>query len=410
MAEIKEPKHNPNPFESPGIGDFSKVFEKSFGAEDEEEEDKVIPKEGERKEEEKPAPKPKKSKEETVQELRARKDEFKSKYEATQKELEELKNEVTRNEAYTPLNQYINDKYANLENEDERIQRYIEDQKARARKLKEIESKEQEREEYFKQTKITATRDWQENVEKPINDALQLFNTALVNEFNEDGTPVIQSDQLAKLQNIVWDNGKQLSVPELKGRLQKFKKDYEEETGEIFDIPPIADIVKSRNELLRLAMVRQEKLQNWDKEKKTKEQQQLLKEQETNQKLQEESARARKAAVADAKRSWTLDEYKGFISKDDVNSAIESVYEESEKIISGEAQKSYDELLKQSAKAILFDKYIKSFVESLKFKKEYDELGEGFEGKPGKGSKREESGEKKESWIDADMIRPGANG
>lgn len=273
-----------------------------------------------------------------------------------------------------------------------KIKRVASGYKESKTKLTELEKKEQDREQWFRENQILHSSEFKDNYEKPVVKSLDLYNT-LLGEYDAEGKPK-RDEAWVKFRKAIFNEGNELTAPQIKAVIKSFSDQYHQKFGEAPDVPSIKQIMDARDDLIDAQINKVSALQNWSKE------QELRKAQQKNE-LDSRSEEIKRAQIAENKEK--LKEYKAKIKYDELTTVlekeqIEAGYERMgqkfEDAMTGKEVPSLDEYFELLHKATLFDDLMEK---SKGWKSVSDDVNKGRKpigqgGPPEERQKQEESG------------------
>lgn len=307
-------------------------------------------------------------------------------------------------QTYNDLQSYLEESYEgeNLQEKITSLRSDLDSFKEKEKTLKSLQEKEEENEKKLRELSIVHSKEWQEEVEKPLQTAKDTFVSTLI-EVDIDGNAK-HPEQFKPLLQAIFNEGEDIAVPKIKAILKNFAEKYEEATGEEYDIPPISNVVKERQAFIKQAITRKEKFDNWEKENQKKEEQQMLSQEERTAKLLEARNKERQSQFNSLLKDFNYDNIEIFFKPDDVKEKITEVYDVYKKAATGEGEApTFSDLIENQAKALMFDDLVNQAKIDRNFVIEHKEAeGDNLDNKPGERSRGDSS--KKEIQRDGEFL------
>lgn len=332
-----------------------------------------------------------KGKGDQIADLRKAKDEAEAKVKELNERIEKEYKPLEELKSVKPIADHIKSKFEKLD--EESINKYIENNRERKKKLGEIDSKLQEKELKLREIEITQSEDWIENYQRPIIDAKDsLFATVA----NLDGKGNVKHQKMINhlsesLLKVDEKTGKPYNHTQIKSILTKFAAEYEKETGEEYEIPHIEDVKKSVDTFISRYISAHNAKTNWEQEKEQKFKANIVKQSEEQKRKTTEELKAREVLVNNFINDYDYKKYEEVIGKDDL--IIE--FKNQHKIISdasvdpSKQTRNYNDFVELAAKGTLFDKVSEELKNvKLELQKEKEKTRSGL---PGGGTRMEES-------------------
>lgn len=255
--------------------------------------------------------------------------------------------------------------------------------------LKQVRQKEEEREAWFRQNKITSSSEWNERYQKPLEKAKEFYVTTL-GEVDSEGNPKNEK-HFVKLREMIFNEGKEIELPKIKAILQKFSAEYRKAFGEDPDLPSIKAIVDARDEVVAKAVARQKSLDMWEEEQKAQASKAKTKAAEEAQTLREQKKIEISEDTITFAESFDYEPLSGFFEKDKIKETVNSIKEEVVQVISGDKEDiNYSQYLDLALKAKLFDDLLSKATKLDLYVKEH---------KGGKLEDKSEIGDKKKASV-----------
>ena len=299
------------------------------------------------------------------------------------KEEKEKKEEEQNEDPYSFLTPYID----NFEGNDVKekfnafLNKYKEDEE-KVKRIEELEKADKEKENRLRAIDITQTREWNERFEKPFDQAKKSFVASLA-EVDEEGK-IKYEKGIAQLANALWNKGEEIDAIGMKAILKKFASEYEKQTGEVYEIPPINEIVKARNELYSIANRRDDAFKNWEKEREEEEKRRTINEEEENKKLVDIEKKKMDDRFSSVLSSFDYATISPFLNEDKVKEEIKKVHSSFQSALEGKGEEySYSQMLSDRTKAALYDLIIKDALSDREFVVKHKGLNDNREGKGG---------------------------
>lgn len=260
---------------------------------------------------------------------------------------------------------------------DNKVKAFVEKSKTVLTEWEQIQQKETEREQWFRQNKITSSQYFQENYQRPVAKALDLYN-GLLGETGEDNKPR-NEEMWAKLRETIFNKGNEVTVSQVKKMMSDYEAAYTKRFGQAPQLPTVKEVLDAREELIAKELKKIQAIQKWEEE------QQELAESSKSQQLKkvaerrETSLREKDEIYKKATLGFDYKSVSEFFKEDAVKGKLSEVHERVTKIIKGEAPDlEYGEYLELYAKARLFDELLPKATEAKKFIDEYKQGNPGF--------------------------------
>jgi len=320
-----------------------------------------------KKEEEKIVEKQPKSKESQFSELKKAK-------EAAEKEAERLKSELTQFEELKPLKpvaDYIKTKEGGLD--DEKVNKYIERNKEKKKKLTEYEKKLQETDMRLKEISIDNSNEYNEDYILPLNKEKQNL-VAIIAPINNEGkikNPKL-IDSLYNNLLALDDKGKPLNSIQVKAVLTKFENEYKRATGEDYDLPQLSQVVNQIQTVHGKIVKAVSAKQNWEKTKEEKKKELLYQEAQQKEEYIKKETAGRVYVTDKVIKDFDYSSIEGVIAEDEFKDSIKENSSFLIKVLKGEDKKEYADLLTDLSKAKHFDSLVtkvKEVQEELRLEK-----------------------------------------
>lgn len=246
----------------------------------------------------------------------------------------------------------------------------------------ELQKKEAEREAWFRDNQIQNSREYQDRYIAPVQKALDLYN-GLLGEETQGGQPV-NEEAYKKLRTAIFNKGNDLSVAETKALLRKFSDDYTAKFGKEPVLPTVKEILDAKTDLVAAEAKRLSALQNWEQEKKAREEAAKAKQAEDLKQKREGVLAQRREQHLEAKQGFNYAELSEFFEEAKVREAFDEQHGKVMAIIEGKAGDiEYKDYLSTTVKAALFDqllaksKELKSIADDIKKSKKIIDIGSG---------------------------------
>lgn len=273
------------------------------------------------------------------------------------------------------LIKYVEDSYEG-ETFGDKYKKFVEfesEAKEKLPKYKEVEERYKEKDSELRRINITSSDEWRENIEKPVIHARDSY-VAVLADIDDEGN-VRNEKQILTLANRLFNEGKDLTPVMIKAILKKFSTDYEQATGEIYEVPAISEIVKARESVIKTLTRRNEAFNNWEKEKKKEEEDYIIEQEERKSKLNESGRKEREDQFKEVSSSFDYKGLSSFFDEKAVKARIEEVYSDVEKALSGEGKMpTYKETLNNQIKARLFDELLTQAEKDRAFVSEHRKI------------------------------------
>jgi hypothetical protein len=219
----------------------------------------------------------------------------------------------------------------------------------------------------LREVSIENDPDFVQNYNQPIVDALDGLD-AVVAEVDDEGN-IINPDYINKLKYKIF-NFKEAGVPvssarEVKAILKAFANEYQEATGENYDLPDPGDVMKSVRKLVSLASKRDEAKQEWEKERENAKTSSLKERQQKEEERQEVLRKERVKNVQETIQEFDYSKFSKLGSKKEIKDLIIEASDELEKIITdSSSQPSWKEVIEARVKAKSFDRLLSLYLEN----------------------------------------------
>ena len=306
-----------------------------------------------------PPKKTEKGKAEQFAELKKAKEDAEKKAEDLQKKLDEAsKNNF---EPLKPVAEYLTKKFGKVD--DEAVNNFITKNKERKAKYTDAEKALQEKEGTIKELSIRHSNEWKENYEQPINKASEAFFATLA---NVDGEGKAKNPELvAHLQRSLLmtdEKGNPYNATQVKGIITKFAKEYEDRTGEEYEIPSIAEVTRSIESVFTKYTKAQKAEKNWEEEiRKNREEKEFEEHEEMSRRLDREN-KLREKEINDFISEYNQEEIDGVISTEDFEKEIRDQHTYVINSSLGTAAKRrYSQFVELTAKGNLLPTVIKKY-------------------------------------------------
>lgn len=234
-------------------------------------------------------------------------------------------------------------------------------------KLDEFEKEQDGLKSKLREVSIENDPDFVQNYNQPIVDALDGLD-AVVAEVDDEGN-IINPDYINKLKYKIF-NFKEAGVPvssarEVKAILKAFANEYQEATGENYDLPDPGDVMKSVRKLVSLASKRDEAKREWEKERENAKTSSLKEQQEREEERQEILRKERVKNVQETIQDFDYSKFSKLGSKKEIKDLIIEASDELEKIVTDQSsQPSWKEIIEARVKAKSFDKLLTLYLEN----------------------------------------------
>lgn len=336
----------------------------------------------ETKENKEESEKKKPTKDESVEILRAQRDEFKTKYDTIQVEVSKLGDGVELT-AIAPVVDYIREQLGDQLVTKENISKIVDSIKSKDQQIETLQKDTNETKGKLREISIDFDDDFRRDYIVP-------FKTAEQSLFLEYAQPdadgnIMGPNSVTKLNALLFGTEKEpidpakLSAQQVKGYLTQYSKDFKEETG--MDLPSISlstimgsiqGYVKTRNSLREARM-------DWDNKKKESQTKAQAEAQQQKELAERKNKDTRRQVVQKAYDNFDESPYEGIFTSEEIGDAFSEEYKYSESMFSGKPP-GWDELAIRGFKARTHDMLMERFKEKLQ---EKDELIESLKKKIG---------------------------
>lgn len=280
-----------------------------------------------------------------------------------------------------------------------KIKRVANGYKESKAKLGELTEKEKERETWFRENKITHSREFQENYDKPLKENLNLYN-ALLGESDKEGKPR-REEAWIKFRETIFNKGQDLTPAQIKAINKAFTDQYHQKYGEAPELPSIKEIMDAREEVIFSQASRLDALTNWEKKTELRRAEITNKQTADQEEIKKAKAIENAAKYQNFKKRINYDELQDFFDKDKVDSTAEEMRQEFEDAMSGKKAPQLEEYFEMLHKAKLFDEL---YPKAKEYKSIVDEIKDGR--KPiGEGNPPKQQEEKEESGTLSKFFR-----
>lgn len=329
-------------------------------SEDQEEEEEKQ----EEKQEEKPnfTPEPKKkkaTKEESIQALRAQRDELSSKLKSIEESI------GSSFDVITPLVSFIQERSNGPITQDV-VSSILEDYNNSNVKLTELQSKLQEKESKIKDFDIRQSEEFKTTYQQPYEDAWQGLYYEFANLNPSDNSTIGQKSTESLMNALTSQESSQLQAKDVAILLRKFSADYKSETGEEpTNLPSVTSLLKAQREFIGKRNQIQKAYTNWHQEKEEAKNRAMADQEQQTQLLQAKAKRERVQFATKAFREFDRDEV-DFIDDKTLSSFFDEEFSFSEEIIAGGKDiPTHDVLYQRGVKSRLFDHILPKYKELL---------------------------------------------
>lgn len=334
-----------------------------------------------------PEPKKKKvTKEESIQALRAQRDELSTK-------LKNIEDSLGSSfDVITPLVSFIQERSNGPITQDV-VSSILEEYNNSNTKLTELQAALQEKESKIKDFDIRESDEFKTTYQQPYEDAWQGLYYEFVNLNPSDNSTIGPKSSEAFMNALTDKDSGQLQAKDVAILLRKFSADYKAETGEEpTNLPSVTSLLKAQREFLGKRAQIQKAYTNWHQEKEDAKKKAMADQEQQTQLLQSKAKRERVQFATKAFREFDRDEV-DFIDDKTLSSFFDEEFSFSEEIIAGGKDiPTHDVLYQRGVKSRLFDHILPRYKELLQLEERVNS-GKRTEikGGGGGGTKKEES-------------------
>ena len=281
---------------------------------------------------------------------------------------------------------------------DKIVKDFVDKYKSTSEEVESLRQDLEKKESLIRDVDIRRSKEWQEGYEKPYQESRKGLYAELV---NVDSSGEAVNNELVEefalgLISHVEEEG-EVDHVKVKSTLKKFAAQYEEQTGDEYDMPSMRDVISSLKSIVENKSKAESAYQDWEKASEAKRAELSENEIQEKELVQKENRRSRFESAQKALDEFGEEDMGGF-DKSEVESAFTSVFKANEDGISDPSKAmSYGEVVKLQAKGILYQKAIE---ENKALRDELDEIKgssrSGFRGGAensfGKSSRKESEG------------------
>ncbi len=286
---------------------------------------------------------------------------LKAKKIALEKEVEDLKKQITESQELKPLSkiaEYLKQKEGKVD--EESVNKFIEKGKERKKQLLDLDGKYKEKDAKLKEIDITLSDEWVENFAKPIAKASDSLTATLANIDNEGKIKHPELIEEFKQLLIQTDKeGKPRTSVQIKALTQKFADKYHELTKEEYEVPRINDIVDSVNSLVDGYVKAVTTKSNWNEYLKERQKEKAFEKAKQEEVLTRKELEGRQYMVNKVIEDFDYKSLEGIVEKDEVEEIAKKHHDFFTKLAKGEEKSlGYDTIIAKITKADLYDKLV----------------------------------------------------
>ncbi len=247
------------------------------------------------------------------------------------------------------------------------VNEVLEDYRISKNKIEDLGKELTEKEKKVLELDIRYSDDFKNNFERPYQEAMQ----SLFLEFAQvDGEKVIGPKATASFNEFLTKT-EDLDGLKIKQALNKFAREYKEETGESPILPSITDLTKAVRNFNSKREELHDAYTNWKVKKKEVEEKRLA-ESETQTEQQKKALRRQRVEYASkAYREFDLDSLP-FVDEKDIEVMFREEFELGENVREGKDVPEYDKLIQRGVKSRLWDKYAQELADLRQFKEKVE--------------------------------------